>query len=79
VSRATTERLGELHGVLAENLIARVKSGQATAAELNVARQLLKDNHIDADPKPGSSLGKLADAVQKYPFQPGEEDGYGPN
>ena len=35
-----------LHKELTEDLLSRVKSGAATAAELNVARQLLKDNGI---------------------------------
>ena len=34
----------QLHQVLAEELLARVQTGEATASELNVARQFLKDN-----------------------------------
>jgi hypothetical protein len=37
-----------LHRALAEDLISRIQSGTATAAELNVARQFLKDNGVDS-------------------------------
>ena len=42
------ETFADLHKALAEDLLARIRSGQATAAELNVARQMLKDNGIEA-------------------------------
>lgn len=60
------DTLDTLHTELAKQLLARVKSGQATAADLSVARQFLKDNHIDGTPEEGSPLGELA---RKVPFQ----------
>ena len=39
--------LQELHIASIELLLERVKSGEATASELSVARQLLKDNNIE--------------------------------
>lgn len=50
----------QLH--LTTDLLKRIKRGEATAAELNVARQLLKDNHIDA-PKTDPHLAALAAAA----------------
>ena len=44
------ELLQILHTVLIENLLDKVKSGEAKAGDLNVARQLLKDNGIECIP-----------------------------
>jgi len=43
--------LETLHTVLIENLLDKVKSGEAKAGDLNVARQLLKDNGIECIPQ----------------------------
>jgi len=40
--------LEELHNETAQVLLDRIKSGEATAADLSVARQFLKDNGIDS-------------------------------
>ena len=60
------KKLKELHEVLAEKLLEKVKSSDATASELNVARQFLRDNGIDAVPTEGNSLQKLVDEL---PFE----------
>jgi hypothetical protein len=52
--------LEELHDVLVKELLERIKSGTATPADLNVARSMLKDNHIDCVAVPESPLAKLA-------------------
>lgn len=52
-----------LHKELTEDLLSRVKSGAATAAELNVARQLLKDNGIDSLAFKDSPILKLSEAL----------------
>ena len=63
----TVEEIAELlHKGLAEDLLLRVQSGQATAAELNVARQFLKDNGIDSMAFAESPLVKLAEIL---PFE----------
>ena len=62
----SNKKLKELHAVLAEKLLEKVKSSDATASELNVARQFLRDNGIDAVPTEGSSLQRLADEL---PFE----------
>ena len=51
--------LSTLHETLGSELLTRIKSGEATAAELNVARQFLKDNGIDGVPTNSNALGQL--------------------
>ena len=58
-----SENLKELHGLLAEELLKRVKDPDAKSADLNVARQFLKDNNIDAVPTEDSPLKKLIDEL----------------
>lgn len=53
----------QLHLHLTKDLLKRIKSGEATAAELNVARQMLKDNHIDSSAKTDPHLAALAAAA----------------
>ena len=52
--------LQERHVASIELLLDRVKSGEATASELSVARQLLKDNGIDQSPQEGNPMTQLA-------------------
>jgi hypothetical protein len=68
--KASEEALDALHGALAKTLAERIKSGEATAADMAVARQFLKDNGIDAIPKQSKPLKDLAASL---PF-PGDED-----
>ena len=65
-----SEKLKELHGVLAQELLKRVKDPEAKASDLNVARQFLKDNGIEALPVDNSPLKALVDEL---PFD-NEED-----
>ena len=60
-----SEKLKELHGVLAEELLKRVKDPEAKSSDLNVARQFLRDNGIDAVPTKDSPLSKL---IEELPF-----------
>lgn len=47
---------------LIQELRRRIKAGEATAADLGVLRQMLKDNNIQATPAPLSPMaGLLAD------------------
>ncbi|MGQ0621490.1 MAG: hypothetical protein ACT4QA_16475 [Panacagrimonas sp.] len=46
--------LAQIHEGLARDLLSKIKSGEATAADLSVARQFLKDNAIQAKPVQGS-------------------------
>lgn len=62
--------LEELHSALVATLLAKIHSGEATAADFGVARQLLKDNGIDIAAKAGSPVLKLAEVM---PFDPSED------
>ena len=64
--------LEALHGSLATELSDRIKSGEATAADLSVARQFLKDNGIDAFATNESPLQQLVDSL---PFDTEVPDG----
>ena len=59
----SNKKLKELHAVLAEKLLAKVKDPDAKSSDLNVARQFLRDNGIDAVPTEGSPLQKLAEEL----------------
>lgn len=59
------EVLKSLHRLLCEELVRRVQSGEASPADLNVARQMLKDNAIDQAALQGTPILKLA---QSLPF-----------
>ena len=64
--------LEALHSSLATELSQRIKSGEATAADLSVARQFLKDNGIDAFATNDSPLQQLVDSL---PFDTDVPDG----
>lgn len=55
--------LKELHTRLAERLLERIKDKDVKASDLNVARQFLRDNGIDAVPADNSPLQKLIDEM----------------
>ena len=59
----SNKKLKELHAVLAEKLLEKVKDPDAKSSDLNVARQFLRDNGIDAVPTEGSPLQRLADEL----------------
>jgi len=53
------EKLEDLHSTLTDVLIERVKSGNAKAGDLNVARQFLKDNGIECIPTENNDMEDL--------------------
>lgn len=74
---ATKPELEALHAKVATKLTDALDQmdheTKGLAAVLNVARQFLKDNNIEAVPAPGTPLGKLADKVTEFPFDPAED------
>ena len=60
---STTEVLSELHARLAHLFMERLREGTLGTAELNILRQFLKDNQINAQPTEGSEFGELAKAL----------------
>jgi|LakMenEpi03Aug12_release.lakeMendotaPanAssembly.Ray.scaffolds.fasta_scaffold1304855_2 hypothetical protein len=65
------ELLEKLHTGMIRCLLEKIESGEATAADLGVARQLLKDNGIDVAARAGGPILKLTDSL---PFDPSEDD-----
>ena len=59
----SNNKLKELHAILAEKLLDKVKDPDCKASDMNVARQFLKDNGIDAVPVDNSPLQKLIDEM----------------
>lgn len=61
------ELLEQLHNHVAKELLARVRSGEATAPELSVAVKFLKDNNASLDVITAESpLGNL---LENLPFE----------
>ena len=61
--------LGDIHEEVAEELLARIRSGEATTADLSAAIKFLKDNNISVvveESKPVISL------VEALPFPTGK-------
>ena len=55
-----SETLESLHTEVAMTLLDRIKSGEATAADLSVARQFFKGNGIDSVAFQDSPVSNLA-------------------
>ena len=51
--------LETLHECLAKELLGKIKSGEAKAGDLNVARQFLKDNGIECIPVENNPMEEL--------------------
>ena len=62
----TKDMMDQLHRLLAETLTARVKDPEAKTGDLNVARQFLKDNGIDALPVENSPLSELVATLPDF-------------
>ena len=61
--RAGESELGTLHGLFAKFLAHMLESGSATAAELSVMRQFLKDNGITADPETNDDIQSIVHGI----------------
>ena len=55
--------LGDIHSALSQELLNRIKDGEATPTDLNVARQFLKDNNITVTPAAGNPLLNIAEEL----------------
>ena len=58
-----SKTLDTLHTELAQTLLDKVRSGDAKASDLNVARQFLKDNGIEGLPLDNTPLKELVDEL----------------
>jgi hypothetical protein len=55
----------KIHEALAQALLDKVRDGSATAADLNVARQYLKDNNVSSTVEASPTMNNL---VRDLPF-----------
>ena len=59
------DKLSELHEILASVLLEKIRDPECKSAELNVARQFLKDNDVTAIPTDDNALAQL---LEDLPF-----------
>lgn len=57
--RATEDQFNELHGLVTNELIARIKSGVATTQDIKTAADWLAKNNVTGLPVSGSPLAEL--------------------
>ena len=67
MSKAEENTLGNLHGILADEFIRRIKNGDASPSDLNAARQFLKDNGISCDGPRNERVNTLMDNMPDLP------------
>ena len=60
MNKATEQQFDELHNLVTEEFLTRVRSGQATTQDLKAACDWLKTNDITGIALDGSPLSKLA-------------------
>ena len=68
MKRATDAQFDELHNLLTTEFLARIKSGEATTADLKAAADWLYKNDITGVAFDTSPLGKLADIMPVVDF-----------
>lgn len=65
------ELLTQIWDLTAAGLIQRLTSGEATAQDLNIARQFLKDHNVNVDAPEESPLATISEIL---PFKKTEEE-----
>ena len=63
MKKATEEQFNELHQLVTQEFLDRVKSGQATTQDLKAACDWLKSNDISGVAYDGNPLSKLANVL----------------
>jgi hypothetical protein len=61
--KATEEQFNELHNLVTQEFLSRIKSGEATAQELKAACDWLVKNDISGVAMEGNALSKLANIM----------------
>ena len=70
LKRANEDKFNELHNILTEELLTRIKSGEASSQDLKAAIDWLKQNDITGVAIEGNPLSKLANIMPEIePFQ----------
>ena len=62
-NKAPEAKFNELHNILTEELLTRVKSGEASTQDLKAAIDWLKQNDITGVAVEGNPLDKLANVI----------------
>ena len=65
MKKAEEEKFNELHNLVTEDFLKRVKSGEATTQDLKAACDWLKTNDITGVAYEGSPMDKLASIMPK--------------
>ena len=65
MKKAAEEKFNELHNLVTEDFLKRVKSGEASTQDLKAACDWLKTNDITGVATDGSPLDKLANIMPK--------------
>ena len=65
MKKAAEEKFNELHNLVTEDFLKRVRSGEATTQDLKAACDWLKINDITGVAYDGSPLDKLARVIPK--------------
>ena len=63
MKKATEDSFNELHSILTEELLSRIKSGEATTQDLKAAIEWLHKNDITGVAVEGNPLSKLANIM----------------
>jgi dienelactone hydrolase len=64
MNRATEDQFNELHGLVTNELIARIKSGTATTQDIKAAADWLAKNNITGLAITGSPLATLFESLE---------------
>lgn len=67
--RAGEELFDELHALLTNELVARIKSGEASTADLRAAIDWLSKNDVTGVAVSGSPLASLAGLIPELTFE----------
>jgi len=65
MAKAAEEKFNELHNLVTEDFLKRVRSGEATTQDLKAACDWLKINDITGVAHEGNPLDKLANVMPK--------------
>ena len=63
--KATEDQFNDLHNLVTKEFLARIKSGEATTADLKAACDWLKTNDISGVATKGSELDALVKSIPK--------------
>ena len=68
MSRANESQFDELHSLLTQEIISRIKSGEASTADLRAAIEWLKVNDVTGVAVEGSPLANLVGLIPELTF-----------